>query len=305
MVEIGGRRLHLLESGTGPAVIFESGISATCLNWTKVRGEVAQFARACTYDRAGLGWSDAANTPRTASTRTTSAIIDDLHALLEGAQIPRPCLFVGHSFGGLLVRAYAAQYPNDVAALVLVDPLSPREWIEVSPANARMLRLGIRLSRRGAVLARMGVVRAALALLMAGGRSIPKAVARASSGVGESVISRLVGEVRKMPPETWPMVRAHWCAPKSFLGMAAYLEGLPAIAKEAAGLRVSETIPVIVLSAGNSTAEQIAERDEMTSRSPRGKHIIARGSGHWIQLDEPELVVEAIREAIPEGIRPC
>lgn len=308
MVAIGGRRLHLMESGTGPAVVFESGISATCLNWTKVRGEVAQFARACAYDRAGLGWSDLANSPRTASMRTTSAILDDLHALLEAAPIPRPCIFVGHSFGGLLVRAYAAKYPNDVAALVLVDPLPPREWIDISPANARMLRLGIRLSRRGAMLARIGVVRAALALLMAGGRSIPKAVARASSGRGESVISRLVGEVRKMPPETWPMVRSHWCTPKSFIGMAAYLESLPASAAEAARLEVPENIPIIVLSAANSTPEQIEEREEWARRSLRGKHIVARESGHWIQLDEPELVVEAIREAIreaiPETIRP-
>lgn len=308
MVAIGGRRLHLMESGTGPAVVFESGISATCLNWTKVRGEVAQFARACAYDRAGLGWSDLANSPRTASMRTTSAILDDLHALLEAAPIPRPCIFVGHSFGGLLVRAYAAKYPNDVAALVLVDPLPPREWIDISPANARMLRLGIRLSRRGAMLARIGVVRAALALLMAGGRSIPKAVARASSGRGESVIARLVGEVRKMPPETWPMVRSHWCTPKSFIGMAAYLESLPASAAEAARLEVPENIPIIVLSAANSTPEQIEEREEGARRSVRGKHIVARESGHWIQLDEPELVVEAIREAIreaiPETIRP-
>ncbi len=309
MVNVGGRKLHLMESGSGPAVVFESGISATCLNWTKVRGEVAQFARACTYDRAGLGWSDLAKSPRTASMRTTLAIIDDLHALLGAAEIPRPCIFVGHSFGGLLVRAYAAKYPRDVAALVLVDPLSPREWLDVSPANARMLRLGIRLSGRGALLARIGVVRAALALLMAGGRSIPKAVAKASSGRGESVISRLVGEVRKMPPETWPMVRSHWCAPKSFLGMAAYLEGLPASAAEAAVLRVPETIPIIVLSAANSTPEQLEEREEWARRSARGKHILTRESGHWIQLDEPELVVEAIREAIreaiPETIRPA
>jgi pimeloyl-ACP methyl ester carboxylesterase len=151
-------------------------------------------------------------------------------------------------------------------------------------------------------------VRAALALLMAGGRTIPKAVAKASSGRGESVISRLVGEVRKMPPETWPMVRAHWCTPKSFLGMAAYLEGLPASAREAAGLRVKETIPVIVLSANHATPEEMEEREEWARHSLRGKHIVARASGHWIQLDEPELVVEAIREAVqqtmPETIRP-
>ncbi|MGP0070452.1 MAG: alpha/beta fold hydrolase [Bryobacteraceae bacterium] len=293
LVDIGGCRLHLIERGSGPSVVFESGISATCLNWTQVRDEVERFARACTYDRAGLGWSDAARSPR-----MTSAIIDDLRALLEAVPIPRPCILVGHSFGGLLVRAYAAKYPADVAGLVLVDPLAASEWLNASPSRARMLRLGVRLSRRGAVLARIGVVRAALALLMSGGRLVPKLVARASSGRGESTISRIVGEVRKMPPETWPMVRAHWCEPKSFLGMAAYLESLPKSAAEAAELSVPATIPVTVLSAANATPEQLEEREAVARRSPRGQHIVARKSGHWIQLDEPELVVEAIREMV-------
>ena len=104
------------------------------------------------------------------SARTTSNIVDELHALIEAARIPRPYILAGHSFGGMLARAYAAKYPGEIAGLVLVDPLSPREWLHVSPANARMLGFGVRLSRRGAWLARIGVVRAALALLMAGGR---------------------------------------------------------------------------------------------------------------------------------------
>jgi pimeloyl-ACP methyl ester carboxylesterase len=116
------------------------------------------------------------------------------------------------------------------------------------------------------------------------------------------VISRLVGEVRKMPPATWPMVRAHWCLAKSFLGMAGYLESLPASAEEAAALvdypGAPCAIPVTVLSASNATPEQLEEREGMARRSPRGRHIIARKSGHWIQLDEPDLVVEAIREMV-------
>jgi pimeloyl-ACP methyl ester carboxylesterase len=294
MISIEGRRLHLIDNGgDAPAVIFESGISATCLNWTQVRAEVGEFARACTYDRAGLGWSDPANSPR-----TTVTIVDELHALLDAAQIPGPYILTGHSFGGMLVRAYAAKYPEQVAGLVLVDPLSPSEWLSVSHAHARMLGRGVMLSRRGALLARIGVVRASLALLMAGGRRVPKFVAKVSGGRGESIISRLVGEVRKMPPETWPMVRAHWCQVKSFWGLAAYLESLPVSAMEAAAVSAPETIPVIVLSAANSTPEQLEERQALARRSPRGKHIVARKSGHWIQLDEPELVVQAIREMV-------
>jgi pimeloyl-ACP methyl ester carboxylesterase len=138
---------------------------------------------------------------------------------------------------------------------------------------------------------------------MSGGRRIPQWIAKLSSGRGESVISRLVGEVGKMPPETWPMVRAHWCLTKSFLGLAAYLESLPASAAEANALGEPGNLPVIVLSAANSTPEQLKERNALAHRSPHGKHVIATKSGHWIQLDEPELVVEAIRE-MAELIRP-
>ena len=106
-----------------------------------------------------------------------------------------------------------------------------------------------------------------------------------------------------MPPETWPIVRAHWCLPKNFQGMEAYLESLPASAAEAAALAEPNAIPIIVLSAANATPEQLEEREAIVRRSPRGRHIIARRSGHWIQLDEPELVVEAIREMI-EAVRP-
>jgi pimeloyl-ACP methyl ester carboxylesterase len=296
LIDIGGCRLHLIESGQGDGtpVIFESGISATCLNWTQVRVQVEGFASACTYDRAWLGWSDRANSPR-----TTSNVVDELHRLLDAAGIPRPRILVGHSFGGMLVRAYAAKYPEEVAGLVLVDPLSPGEWLNIPPAHARMLALGVKLARRGALLARLGVVRLGLALLMTGSRRLPQWIAKLSSGRGESVISRLVGEVSKMPPETWPMVRAHWCQPKSFQGLGNYFESLPASAAEADGIVEPTGLPVIVLSADNSTPEQLKERDAIARRSPRGKHIIASKSGHWIQLDEPELVVQAIREMLP------
>ena len=298
MIDIGGCRLHLIERGVGPPVIFEAGISATCLNWTRVRGDVEGFARAYTYDRAWLGWSDPAG-----SARTTSTIVDELHALLAAAGISPPYILAGHSFGGMLVRAYAAKYPDRVAGMVLVDPLSPTEWLSISPAHDRMLRMGVKLSRRGAALARIGVVRASLALLMAGGRRLPQWIAKLSSGRGESTISRLVGEVGKMPRETWPMVRAHWCQVKSFQGMAAYLESLPTSAREAETLGEPAAIPITILSAANATPQQLSERYALARRSPHGKHIIAAKSGHWIQLDEPELVVEAVR-AMVEVIRP-
>ena len=284
----------MIESGEGsPTVVLESGIAASCLNWTEIRKRVAKFTRCASYDRAGLGWSDLAKTPR-----TTSEIVEELHALLEAAGVSLPYILVGHSFGALVVEAFTAKHADEVAGLVLVDPLGAGEWLNVSEAHARRLRRGVRLARRGAVLARLGIVRFALTLLMRGSRRAPQWIAKLSGGSGESTISRIVGEVRKMPPETWPAIQAHWCQPKSFLGMASYLESLPASCAEAAPRQLPARVPVTILSAANSTSTERAEREAIARASARGRHIIAANSGHWIHLDEPELVVQAIREVV-------
>jgi len=294
-VDVGGRRMHLVESGAGtPVVVLESGIAASCLNWTNIQAEVARFTRVCSYDRASLGWSDSAQTPR-----VTSHLVEELHELLKAANLPGPYVLAGHSYGGMLVRAYAARYPDEVAGLVLVDPLPPREWMRPSEEQARILGWGVRLARRGALLARLGIVRMSLRMLSAGGRTIPKLVARLSSGRAESTLSRLVGEVQKMPRETWPMIRAHWCQPKGFLAMSEYFKSLPRSAAEAAACsEPSPDIPVVVLSAANCTSAQLAEHAAMAHHSSRGRHIVAEKSGHWIHLDEPDLVLDAIREIL-------
>ncbi len=193
---------------------------------------------------------------------------------------------------------YAATYPNEVAGLILVDPLAAAEWRHVSETQSRLLARGVRLARRGVWLARIGIVRFALALFTSGGRRVPQGIARLASGSGESLISRLVGEVGKMPREVWPMVEAHWCLPKSFEGLAAALESLPASSAEAAGLELPGSIPLTILSAGHCTPAQIADRESLIGRSVRGHHIVASNSGHWIHLDQPELVIQAIRDMV-------
>ena len=294
LVDIGGRRLHVVESGDGdPAVILEAGISASSVSWSLVQPAVAKFTRVCSYDRAGLGWSDRAGEPR-----TLEQSIQDLRSLLAAAAVPAPYILVGHSYGGLLVRAYAARYPKDVAGLVLVDPVPVREWSAPSLTQRKMLERGIRLSRRGAVLARYGVVRFALVMLLSGGSRISRLIAKATSGHGESVAARLVTEVSKLPAECWPMVRSHWCDPKCFVAMASYLEQLPANAAALPQMGELPHVPVIILSAANAAPAQIEERDALAGAEAGGAHRIATRSGHWIPFDEPELVVNAIRELI-------
>src|SRR5882724_8815219 len=102
LLDIGGRRLHMQESGQGsPVVVLESGIAATSLSWRAIQKEIARFTRVVSYDRAGLGWSDAA-TGRSTAERLTG----DLRALLLAGQLPPLYILVGHSFGALIVRGY-------------------------------------------------------------------------------------------------------------------------------------------------------------------------------------------------------
>jgi pimeloyl-ACP methyl ester carboxylesterase len=111
-------------------------------------------------------------------------------------------------------------------------------------------------------------------------------------------MENLAREVAKLPRELHSTVRAHWSRPKGFLAMAEYLEALPACA--AAGLTMSlpTNIPVTILSAGNATPEEVRERDAWVSRSERGRHIKVPGTGHWLQLERPELIVATVREMI-------
>ena len=178
---------------------------------------------------------------RHARARDVCNVVEELRRLLDSAGVASPRILAGHSYGGLVVRAYAARYPREVAGMVLVDPVGALEWSDPAPSSRRMLKLGIRLSRRGALLARLGVPRIAFGLLTGGARKLPKWIARATSGPGAGLIDRVVGQVQKLPQELRPAIQAHWCDPKCFLGMAGYLEALPESA--AAVTRAGERCP--------------------------------------------------------------
>jgi pimeloyl-ACP methyl ester carboxylesterase len=296
LVDAGVQRVHLYDQGRGaPPVVLEAGIAASSVSWEYVRREVARFARTISYDRAGYGWSDAP-----AITMTPETLIGDLHAVLAATGAGEPCVIVGHSFGGLLARLYAHTYPTEVAGLVLVDPALTSEWRSPDAARQAMLERGVRLSGRGAVLARFGVVRLGLTLAAAGARPLAKLVARASSRQGgQRTIERLIGEVRKLPADLLPVVRAHWSRPSAFEGMAQHLAMFPDLCA-ALPARAGDlgSIPLIVISGAHLTPEQQAEQAQVARLSTAGRHIVAEGSGHWVHLDRADLVVQAVREVV-------
>jgi pimeloyl-ACP methyl ester carboxylesterase len=297
LVSVDGCLLHWSERGTGaPAVILEAGIAASSLSWSRVQPLIAGFTRVGSYDRAGLGWSEGCSEPRSLGQFTRQ-----LSILLERAQIPAPYVLVGHSFGGLLIRAFACKNPSQVAGLVFVDPVSVESWAQCSEEDRRRLGFGVKLSRRGAWLARLGIVR--LALAAAGGvrgQRVTKLITKASAGRATPFLARLVGEIRKLPPAVLPAVTAQWCRAKCFVGMAEHLAALPDCAQEASDLGLPQEIPFIVLSAGSATEGELRERDGWVRGSTSGQHLRIEDTGHWLQLERPDAVVRAVKEIVEE-----
>jgi pimeloyl-ACP methyl ester carboxylesterase len=291
-VDVAGRRLHLVVRGEGaPAVWFESAIAASSLSWSRVQPDVARFTTAYAYDRAGLGWSDPP-----AARLTLASVVRDLQLLIAASQCPTPCVMVGHSFGAFVCLAFAAAYPQQVRGLVLVDP--PTEWIEMDRRRTYLLRGARQMSRLGGLLARLGVVRACLSLLTGGAPAAPRYFVKIFGSSTARTIERLVGEVRKLPPEVHPLVQAAWSQSKCFTAMADYLRVFEEAAAAAPRHELSGDLPLVVISAGDQPADVKAAHERLARSSSRGRHLVAAKSGHWVPFDEPDVVVNAIREVV-------
>jgi pimeloyl-ACP methyl ester carboxylesterase len=292
MIDVDGQRLQLVCAGNDqPAVLFESGIAASSLSWARVLPDVAAFTRACAYDRAGLGWSDRSRAPR-----TVTRMVTELRGILANAAKGGPVVLVGHSFGAFLVCAYASRYPADTAGLVLLDP--PSEWQRLTRRQARLVWGGIQLSRIGELLARVGVVRACLALLTGGTPAVPRNFVRVFGPTTAHTLDRLVGEVRKLPPDVHPIVQALWCQPKCFRAMADHLGAFEEVAAAVGRVTSLSDVPLVIISSSDQPPDTIAAHRQLAQLSSQSRHMIATNSGHWIQFDEPDLVVTAIREIV-------
>jgi pimeloyl-ACP methyl ester carboxylesterase len=290
LIDVGGHRLHATCVGRGsPAVLLESGIAASSLSWAVVQPEIAKFARVCSYDRAGLAWSDAASCPR-----TFDRIVDELSTVLANVAYGERYVLVGHSFGTFIVSAYAMRHPTDVAGVVLVDP--PTEWLTMTPYRAVLLWRGRNLSRIGAVLAHVGVVRACLSLLTGGVPGAPRRLVKLLGPTAARRVEHLVGEVRKLPADVHPIVQAHWSDPKCFHAMRDHMLALKRHHASIAAIRLPRDVPLVVISGGDQSPEELAAHRKLSATSSAGRHLIANRSAHWIQFDQPDLIVGAVRE---------
>jgi pimeloyl-ACP methyl ester carboxylesterase len=258
LVDVGGYRLHLWCTGDGaPAVILDTGLGGSTADWGFVQPDVAQFTRVCSYDRAGMGYSDPGRSPRTAR-----RIASELAELLGRSRIDGPVVLVGASIAGFNVRVFASDHPERAAGLVLVDASHEDDAHDV-PGMARVVPL---LSTIG-VLRLFGV------------------------SFGQPVES--------LAPSVRQFARATSFRAAGFQASADEIGHIRESVSQVRSSRRKLTIPVVVVTSGRGADEnwRRLQRDQ-ASLSARGCLMIAEQSGHVVPIDQPEVVVNAIRTVV-------
>jgi pimeloyl-ACP methyl ester carboxylesterase len=295
MVDVGGYRMHIHcrgdHSDGSPTVVMDAGQGEAGLTWALVQPEVAGFARVCTYDRAGLGWSERGPKPRTAAN-----IVAELHALLAGAGVDPPYVMVGHSAGGLYGRLFAHTYPDEVAGFVLVDAGHEERWLRYQESLLRLERLSNRMMAWGLrflqVLNSVGLP--ALNPDSFGSdwpTPIPEPVRGPYFGTmfsGTKCLATLIEEI-KAAEGNFAAVREAELSPLGDIPLVVVTSGKPEISE-------GRAISAQEVEHYNRVAAEL--QAELVALSPQGKQILAEKSGHYIQIDQPELVIEAIREVV-------
>lgn len=280
LYDIGGYRLHLRCAGQGePTVVLEAGLNDFSLQWSRAQPEVAAFARVCAYDRAGLGWSEPSPLPR-----TPDNMAGELHALLRTAGLPGPYVLVGHSYGGIVVRTFARRYPGEVAGLVLVDSAHDEHMARLPMLNKAAEQLGSQF-RTLAALSRFG-------LLALAPEQIPARGLQGEALAQYRAVLASTGYFSAALAET----QAFYTAQKVVATRPGEFARMPLIV-----LSRGRADPIPALSAAeNAEYEQQWQQlqAELAGLASNSRQIIAEQSSHYIQLDQPELVIAAIRQIL-------
>jgi pimeloyl-ACP methyl ester carboxylesterase len=259
--------------------VLDSALAATSLSWSEIQPRLAEWTRVVSYDRAGFGWSDASPVPR-----TVENMVEELDQLLSAADVEPPYVLVGHSFGGWVAQLYASRHRSNVCGLILVDSPHPRTWKDPDAAQASRVVRGARLARRAAWCARFGWMR--LMFLLERVRVFGE----------HGRVAELLG---KTPLAIRRQLRTFWVQPKTLEALASQIENAPASAAKVFE-ETSELgeMPLVVLTAANPDSTRLDDQLQTTALSRSGRHVIASGSGHWIPLEEPELIVDAVRDVL-------
>jgi len=235
--------------------------------------------------------------------RTAGRIADEFHQLLRNVEVPTPYVLVGHSFGGLVMRLFASRHAEDVAGMVLIEPAIPEEWARPGAEQQAQIRRGVRLCRYGAGAARSGV--ANIVSLLVDLRALSAArglVALASRGTLRREDEGILAPIGKLPPEARRLLGGMWTRPQFFEALGSQIEHVEQSAAEV--LREVRgdfgDLPLTVISSASADERRLAFDRALAQQSRRGRHVIAPDCGHWVPLDNPQAVIDAILEMVQQ-----
>jgi len=258
LVDIGAHRLHLWCTGDGaPAVILDAGLGGTTAGWGFVQPDVARFTRVCSYDRAGMGYSDSGPSPRTAR-----RIANELAELLARSGIAGPVVLVGESIAGFNVRMFASDHPERAAGVVLVDASHEDDAHDVP-----------RMARFVPVLSTIGVFR---------------------------LLGVSFGQpIESLAPSVRQFARATMFRASGYQAAADEIIHIRETVLEVRSSRRRLTIPVLAVTGARGADENWRRlQQDLASLSERGCLITAQQSGHVVAIDQPEVIVDAIRTVV-------
>ncbi|HZV60274.1 MAG TPA: alpha/beta hydrolase [Candidatus Eremiobacteraceae bacterium] len=269
---VDGYKMHLHCSGEGsPTIILDAGLGDDSLIWAKVQPELAKTTRVCSYDRAGFGWSDPRPGPRDAD-----RIAQELHLLLTEAGISGPIVLMGHSAGGLYIRAYATRYPNNLAGLVFVDGSTPLQEDRFPDEIKQEEKNAEREFTKLQWLEILGETRA----------------------MGQCKQFEGFDDV------TGKMIAENQCRASQVTAMSKEHQSLRQSGNETVGTGPFGDVPILIFSQDPEPQQSESRtrgdvefskvwnemQEELKHLSTRSRRIIATGSGHYIQVDRPDLL---------------
>jgi pimeloyl-ACP methyl ester carboxylesterase len=272
LVDVGGYKMHLYCTGQGsPAVILDSGLGDSFIAWQKVQPQIATFVRVCSYDRAGMGYSEAS--PRA---RTSIVFAEELHQLLHNTGMAPPYILVGHSMAAYNIRLYASIFKSDVAGIVLVDGCHPDQLKrfprELDAMNPQWIREGKLLELTSPI-------------------GIPRMLGYCGDDAALRAAECTFNDARENAAE-----RETFRESAALARNTQFPSDLPLIVISHDPDLRNKSLPLSVDRATNAAWEQMQE--ELSQLSVSGTRIVAKGSGHYIQDDRPDVVIQAVHEMV-------
>jgi pimeloyl-ACP methyl ester carboxylesterase len=277
MIDVGGYKMHLYCTGANadgsPTVIMETGLGSTSAAWAFVQPEVTKATRVCSYDRAGMGWSEPGPAPRDAR-----HIAEELHTLLQNANVPSPYVLVGWSYGGLYLREFAGQYGDEVFGLVLLDSSHPDQWTS-TPQGQAQYETNAKIYSLAPTLARLGFMR----------------------------VRGLMQPASGLPTPYDEALKASFAATKDWEAQSAEFLASPATNDQVRQLVSWGDMPLFVLTATEHGTPPEQERlwqnwqTELAALSTDSIHRIVEGADHasfWRDPETAKMSIAAILEVV-------